>query len=591
MAEPNWPRHVLRIGVFEFQQSVRALWNDKARFVLMMLGTVVPSLITLAAAFLFADAIREISGVAVPDMARGTIALFWLFGVYLVAQRVVSARPRIDAEPLMLTTVSARTAAFGLLVAEILRVLAHTAVPILVLTGVSVILLGSPLSLILLPAVAVLFAATVVVTGSLVGYVIALLVATSPFIARHKTILGTAATLLAMGGYFVFLYPQISGLSQAALAWFPFGWLADLTVVGTPFVGSTIRAVGVVAGTMILLVGGGLLIERTTVAFWFIEPVDPQTADNQFFGDQTAGSETTQPRTHDALADAVAPLAIPQFVPTPTRRVAEWALMRTRRDPNRLMFLFVPVFAIGSPLVSTAVQSGSIGAIAAPLSAVALPWIVGSLFAMNPFGDEGSVLPVTLTAVSGTRYVRGLIVPGLVLGLPIILLLTGLTGVVSPYTVGEQFGLVLLSAYLTCIATTIAPAVGMVFPRFSAIRVGQSRDVLPPRMTAVAVHALLTAVPGALLGALLVTPRIARAVLAGIFGFVPTVLFELLSGSADGPLATVADGFQTIGESIQAVDPGQLQLVGGGILLLGGVLCSSLLYQTAVRRFDQYTPR
>jgi len=590
MAESNWPQHVLRIGVFEFRRSVRALWRDKGRFALITLGAVVPSLITLAVTVLFAEEIREISGVAVPDMARGMIALFWLFGVYIIAQRVVSARPRIDAEPLMLATVSARTAALGLLVAEMLRLLVHVAVPILVFTGVSVVLLESLVSLILLPVVAVLFAATVVVAGSLVGYGIALLVATSPFVARYKTILGTVATLITMGGYFVFLYPQISGLSQATLAWFPLGWLADLAVVGTPFVGSTIRTVGVLVGSAVLLVSGGLLIERITVALWFIEPVAPQTAGNQSLADQTAKGEAVQPRTRDALAGAIAPLAVPQFISTPVRHVAEWVLMRTRRDPNRLMFLFIPVFAIGSPLVSTAVRSGSIGAIAAPLSAVALPWIAGSLFAMNSLGDEGPVLPVTLTAVSGTQYVRGLITPGLVFGLPIVLLVTGLAGVFSPYTVGEQFGLGVLSVYLTCIATTVAPAIGMVFPRFSAIRVGQSQDVLPPRMTAIAVHAFLVVLPGALLAMLIIAPRAARAILAGVFGFVPTVLFELLSSSTGGPLATATEAFRTIGESIQAVEPGQLQFSGGAILLLGGVLCSSLLYQYAVRRFNQYVP-
>jgi ABC-2 type transport system permease protein len=591
MAESGWPRHALRIGVFEFRRTVRVLWQDKARFALLALGMGVPSLITLAVAFLFADSIREISGVAVPDMARGTLALFWLFGVYLIAQRVVSARPRIDSESLMLTTVSARTAAFGLLIAEMLRLLSLATIPIVVLTGVGVVLLDSLSSLILVPLVAVLFAATVVVAGSLVGYAIALLVATSPFVARYKTILGTGATLLAMGGYFAFLYPQISGLSQAVLAWFPLGWLADLAVVGTPFVSSTIRAVGVIVGSAALLGSGGHLIERTTVAFWFSDPVTPQPAGNQSPPDQTAGSETMQPRTHDALAGAVAPLAVPQCLSTPVRRVAEWALMRTRRDPNRLLFLFLPVFAIGSPLVSTAVQSGSIGAIAAPLCAVGLPWIAGVFFTMNPLGDEGPVLPVTLTAVSGTQYVRGLIIPGLVFGLPIILFVTGLAGLASPYTAGETIGLVVLSAYLTWIATTIAPAIGMVFPRFSAIRVGQSRDVLPPRMTAVAVHAFLLAFPGALLAALLVVPRTARAVLAGVFGFLPTVLFELLSSSAGVPLATATEAFRTIGENIQAVDPGQLQFIGGGTLLLGGMLCSYLLYQSAVRRFNQYVPR
>ncbi|SDD54393.1 hypothetical protein [Natrinema hispanicum] len=590
MAELTWPRHALSIGVFEFRRSVRALWQDKARLTLMAFGMVIPSLLTLAVTIVFADAIRNIEEFAVPDMVRGMVALFWLFGVYLIAQRVVSARPRINAESLMLTTVSARTVAFGLLVAEMLRILAYAGFPILVLTGVSVFLLGSPVSLILLPVAAVLFAATVVVAGSAVGYAVALLVATSPFVARHKTILGTAATLLAMGGYFLFLYPQISGLSQAALAWVPIGWLADLAVVGTPFVGSSLRAVGVIAGSAALLIVGGLLVERETAVFWFIEPVSPDTEGS--VSEQTAEKENLRPATRDSLAAAVTPLVVPRFVSTPVQRVAEWALMRTRRDPNRLMFLLIPVFAIGSPLVSTAVQSGSIGALGAPLTAVALPWLVGSLFAMNPLGDEGAVLPVTLTAVSGDHYVRGLIVPGLVFGLPIILLVTGLAGLVSPYTIGEQLGLVILSGYLTVVAVTISPAIGMAFPRFSAISVGQSRDVLPPRMTAVAVHAVLVLLPGALLAALLVAPRVARTVLAGVFGFVPTIVLELLNSSPDGIgiLSTAAGAFRAVGENILAIGLDQLQIIGGGATLIGGILCSYILYQNAVHRFNRYVP-
>ena len=592
MAEPTWPRHALSIGVFEFRRSVRALWQDKAQLTLRAFGMVIPLLLTLAITIVFADTIRNIEAFAVPDMVRGMVALFWLFGVYLIAQRVVSARPRINAESLMLTTVSARTVAFGLLVAEMLRILAYAGFPVLVLTGVSVFLLGSPASLILLPVVAVLFAATVVVAGSAVGYAVALLVATSPFVARHKTILGTTATLLAMGGYFLFLYPQISGLSQAALAWIPIGWLADLAVVGTPFVGSSLQAVGVIAGSAVLLVVGGYLIERETAMFWFIEPVSPDTEGSVSALEQTAEKENPRPATRDSLAAAVTPLVVPRFVSTPVRRVAEWALMRTRRDPNRLMFLLIPVFAIGSPLVSTAVQSGSIGALGAPLTAVALPWLVGSLFAMNPLGDEGAVLPVTLTAVSGDHYVRGLIVPGLVFGLPIILLVTGLAGLVSPHTIGEQLGLVILSGYLTVVAVTISPAIGMAFPRFSAISVGQSRDVLPPRMTAVAVHAVLVLLPGALLAALLVAPRVARTVLAGVFGFAPTILLEFLNSSSYGIgiLSTAAGAFRAVGENILAIGLDQLQIIGGGATLIGGILCSYILYQNAVHRFNRYVP-
>ena len=109
MAEPNWPRHAIGVGVFEFRRSARAIWEDKARAFLMAAGLIVPSLILGGLIYLFAGAIREVGTVTLPPVARGTVALLWLFGVFIATQRVVSARPRIEAEPLMLTTVSTRT--------------------------------------------------------------------------------------------------------------------------------------------------------------------------------------------------------------------------------------------------------------------------------------------------------------------------------------------------------------------------------------------------------------------------------------------------------------------------------------------------
>ncbi|WP_233563535.1 hypothetical protein [Haloarcula sp. Atlit-7R] len=120
MAEPGWLRHAIQVGVFELRRSVRAIWRDKARFGLMALGLVFPSLILVGFTVLFAEAIRGAGTISLPEQVSGMVALFWLFGVFIVAQRVASARPRIDAEPLMLTTVPSRTAAGGLLVAETL---------------------------------------------------------------------------------------------------------------------------------------------------------------------------------------------------------------------------------------------------------------------------------------------------------------------------------------------------------------------------------------------------------------------------------------------------------------------------------------
>ena len=131
----------------------------------------------------------------------------------------------------------------------------------------------------------------------------------------------------------------------------------------------------------------------------------------------------------------------------------------------------------------------------------------------------------------------------------------------------------------------------MALPRFSAISVGQSRNVLPPRMSAVAVHAAVTVLPGALLAALLLVPSAARAVLAGVFGFLPAFLLELIAGSNGGVLIGVTEWFAGLGNGIQAVGLIQLQSVAGGALLFGGVLVSILLYRNAIHRFERYAPR
>lgn len=592
MAESEWVWHSLSVGIFEFRRSVRAIWQDKGRFALMALGVLIPSLIFAAFAIfviMSAETIRGVETLPVPDFLRGSVALFWLFAVFLVGQRVVSSRTHIEAEPLMLTTVSARTVAGGLILAEILRIFTYLGFPVLVLTGVGVFLFGSPVSLVLVPLSALLFTATAVVIGTVCGYAVAWLVVTSKFVARHKTVLGTAVSFVLTGGYMLFFFPQIEGVSQAALAWLPMGWFADLAVVGTPLMESSLRSTGVLLSSAVLLIVGGAIVEREAVALWFTEPVSVDAGESVRESAIGEDDSLTQTSRRDALAAAVKPLVVPRIVSTPTRRIAEWTLLRTRRDPNRLMFLLIPGFAIGGSLISMGLQSGSPHALAAPVCTVLLPWLAGALFAMNPLGDEGAVLPVTLTAVSGKQYIRGLMIPGLVLGLPAVIFITSIAGVFSSYTIPEQVGLVVLGVYLTCVSVAITPAIGMALPRFSAISVGQSREVLPPRMSAAILHMTLIIVPGALLTMLVIVPRIARGILAVLFGSLPAFLLGLATGSTDGLLSTVVAWFEQIGEIIRAVEVGQLQIVAGGVLLISGILVLNLLYRNAIRRFERYS--
>lgn len=580
MVKAYWIRHALAIGVFEFRRSARALWRDKARLGLMAFVIAILLLVATSIIILFADAIRSVGVLPVPDQLRTTLALFWLFEVFIVGQRVISARTHIEAEPLLLTTVSARAVAGGLFIAETLRNLAYLGLYAVVLTGVAIFLLGSWLSLVFIPVSTVLFTATAVVVGMVCGYAVAWLTATSPLIMRHKTVLGVIGAIIIMSVYALFLYPQLSIVSQASLAWLPMGWFADLAAIGTPFAGSSVQAYGALFGSVVLLLVSSAIIEREAVALWFVDPVSTDE-----------GTKTSQPIHHSALTAAVKPIMVPRIVSIPTRRVAEWSLLRTRRDPNRLTFILVPVFAIGSLLVSSGLQSMSLSAVIAPACAVVLSWLAGALFALNPLGDEGRVLPVTLTTVSGRQYTRGLMIPGLLIGIPAVLTITAIVSVLSPYTLIKQSYIIVLCVFLTSISVAIAPAIGMRFPRFSAISVGQSQDVRPPRMSAVIIHFAAVVVPGVFLVLLVLSPRFARYLLSTLFGFLPAFLLTIPAESSGGVLSAAAGLFNSFGSSIQTVGIVQIQVSVTGMILTVGISIGFLLYRDAIYRFDQYSLR
>ncbi|WP_323192504.1 hypothetical protein [Halostella sp. PRR32] len=320
------------------------------------------------------------------------------------------------------------------------------------------------------------------------------------------------------------------------------------------------RAAVVVVGSLLVVVGGIALIEREATRLWFTDPVSGEEGQKE----ESDPAATTSKETRTALADATAPVRIPRGISQPTRRVAQWSILRTRRDPRRLNFLLLPVVIVGSALFSSGMQAESPLAVFVPAAAVLLPWMAGATFAMNPFGDEGSVLPITLISISGLAYVRGVMLPGLLLRLPIAVLVTGGAALVGPFELPAAVGLVGVALLATVVAVSTAPAVGIWFPRFSAISIGQSREVVPPRLVTTAFHFLGVTVPATLL--------------------------QLVAGEDVGVLSDASTWFYGIGTAVQSVSGESFQLVGGGLLVVGAVVITVLSYRLAVRRFDRYSP-
>ncbi|MFD1525350.1 hypothetical protein ACFR9S_03405, partial [Halolamina salina] len=278
MAEPNWLRHALRAGAFEYRRSVRAVREDTGRLVLLALSVLFPTLMLGGMAALFTPIIRESApaGTAVPPALRGGATLFWLFGVFLLGQRASSAHSEPVAAPFVLTTVSPRTAVLGGVIAESMGVLTYVLPTAALVTVVGAYAFGSPAPLLTVPLVGCLFVASAVVAGRLAGYTTAWLVARVPFVARHRTGLSALVAVVFFGLYMLFQLPSIPySLDPALLSAVPLGWIVEVLAVGTPIRFSPVHAAGGLLTVGAVLAGGGWAAERIAGSLWFGDEVDP----------------------------------------------------------------------------------------------------------------------------------------------------------------------------------------------------------------------------------------------------------------------------------------------------------------------------
>ena len=543
---------------------------------------------------LFADALRSLdTPIGLPASVRGTVALLWTFGAFLVGQRVLGQYSHIDAEAGMLTTTSPRSVACGLAVAELLRGASYLLAPVLAVTAIVTYAFRTPLAIVTIPLAAGLFALTAIVAGSGFGYAGALLVARSRFVARYKTIIGGGLAVVLFGAFGAFqLLPAIGyEVSPALFAWFPLGWYVDLAAIGSPLASSTSRVAGVLVTTLVVLAVGGRTIERLTTALWFADPVDP-TRNGASATDVHTARAPGESAANDAspLTAALGPFGsvILGGANRPTRRVGAKALVRTWRNPSRLTILLTPV-VIAVVSVFNAAQFGAALAVAPVAIVLLLPWLTGATFGLNPFGDEGAVLPATLiSGIGGQAFVRGLALPGLVAGLPLTVGCTLAAGWFSPYSPLELAGLALLGCVLVAAAVGLAPAIGTRIPRFSTFSVRGSRDVVPPSITAGIVYTIALVGPGLLAAIALVAPGSLRGFLAALGGGVIPFVLRWLDGRGVSLVAAPAEWFEGLGPAIRNLSTIEVWAVGYALpilLLLAGAFRA---YRAAARRFDTY---
>ncbi|GGL56309.1 hypothetical protein [Halocalculus aciditolerans] len=495
---PN-PSHALAIGRFETVRRFRVVTGSALQLVALAVG----ALFLVGVAFGAAAGAYVVGG----QLAAGavsnaaTYATWTASGIVLglgglTGFRIVGEQGEIDHEAGMLTTVPYRDVVGGILVAELVGVAVYLTPLALLVGGGLAVGSGSLLAGVCVPLAVGVLAVFAVTAGHAVGYVLRAGIARSPFFAAHKSKLAVGVFLAYM--YFVTVYQDFSVFRPLldAVGGTPVGWvgLAPLAALGTA---SPLLAVAgfaaVAAVTPVCL--------RAAVAAagdaWYTETVASTRASGEHEETSVAGGR---------LASAVG---------GPSAWVARIALTRAYRRPIKVVFVLYPSFALVTPLADIA-QTGEVPGALPVVIAVYGAWAAGAGFALNPLGDDGAMLPVTLTSgLSGRAYVRGLVTAAVLAGAGVVLPAALVLGVLVPLTPTQLLTLAAATLALLVGGSMLATGVGCAFPRFDAVRISRSRRVVAPSLIAFAVYSLvlfIVSLPGLATQSTLVASGIGNAV-------------------------------------------------------------------------------
>ncbi|MFC6837646.1 hypothetical protein [Halomarina ordinaria] len=408
------------------------------------------------------------------DLLRLAAAAVFAFAVFLTTIRAVqtsTAPPGLDG---LLTTLPHREVIAALALVEVGFALLFPGSAVALVALAFAVGAGAPATAALLTVAVVGLVTVGALTGVTLGLAVRVLVARSALLSRLRTPVAVGLFL----AYFAVITSQQAGSAFApvlrAVGATPLGWFADLGLYGLSPDASAVRAAGALGATAVAVPLVGAAASALAGRLWYDDPVQPEGADEA----QASG-----------MGDVT-------FVPRPMARVVRKSWLRAKRNPMRLQYVAYPLFFLWAPLADV-VRTGTVPPGLAALVAFYGAWATGSAFSLNPVGDEGPVLPVTLTTpVTGRTFVGGVCLAGVLVGVP----LTALAAVGLALAAGLEpaaLAAVGVSAVVLPLAATgIAAGVGSVFPRLQTVRLGRNRQAVVPSLFAFALYSLVLGVAG-----------------------------------------------------------------------------------------------
>lgn len=519
----RWPdrRRAGLVARTELRRTWRSL-KDSTRGVVLLLGAIVMvplySLAIAGLAYIGADALvtdGETARLAATALVAGVLGLV----AFLVLQRTVKVNGEPDGADGLLTTAPYEDILAGLVLAEVCRVYALLAFPLLALAGG----LFAGTGRFLLPTVAFVTSGVVATLGVLAGYLaglaLKLVAARSLFVARHRASLGAGSSLVFVVGWVAASNaPGVRRTLLRVATQSPLSWAGEILLLAVPGAGGRPLLAAIAAVALLgALPVAGLACLGLGERVWYVDPVQP---DYEFDADERS------------LSDRL----LRGRVPTGTRVVAQKSWRRAKRAPFTVQFAIMPFVFLAFQLQPVLFEQRVPPTLPlwAGLSSAAA---AGAAFTLNPLGGEERVLPLTLTAdISGRSFVGGLALAGALPGAVLSTVLVvgfGIPAGLSPATLVAALATSLVA---TAGAPAIAATAGLVFPKFERSSVG-NREAVVPSGLAFGLYFLLLGVaitPGSLAVSLVASGT--------ALPFAPSVLL------AGGVAATV--GLTAVGASL-----------------------------------------
>ena len=536
--EARQASHIARV---EVRRSARAILADRRQ--LTALTVVVAMLLPVGAlmvASTYTAGQRVAAGleIAVVPLARAQITAWIASLSVLLSLRVIDRSGDADHADLLLTTVSPRAVASGLVLAEFVRIFLVFGLPLAVFVGAFALGAGTPIFLVTVVLGALPIFAVGLLGGFSLGYAGRLLlrrVGTGDGLPR-AVLNGGFVLAVVLGVTYLLPNGPLDALrTLAPLGAVPVGPYADLLLAGDPF-GAT---PGVSSAVAVLVIFGAMPL--LSGAIWWLAP-------RVWFGDQRADSTGEEGTRRARFGTTTAPGPLSR---TRTLRLVWWQWLRGLRAPSQFVHLTYFLF-MTFPVLQIAIASPR-GPVTPAFVGVLGALLAGGTFGLNPLGIEGSMLPAVLTARKpGRSLVRARILAGTLVWLPLALagvLVVGLWGVLGARTVAL---LLVVTMVLTAFSATLALALGAFSPRFETVRAFGGVEAPTPTTVALLGHSFLTTV-------------------VAVFGVLAVVL----------PLVVDA-----LGASPRA----ELLTQTGGLALWSGVVlaASFACYRYAVRRLNTF---